>query len=756
MLDDMQTLESVLPTDEERRLLRDSVRGYLAQAWPAERAIERATSVDALRRIWKQLAEQGLAAIGSEPAEGGVRELLVVLQELGRAACPAPLIDAGILNLGLHDQRSLATVDRLITDMHRGDAYPCLSFAAVDPDSGMGALSIAGGFVSGQLNFIEGASAATHFVVAADEGTSLAIVDASDAGVAVTPVRAMGMDGLCRVDLHRVAAAALVAIGDARLRDLIAVSSLAHAARAWGAADRSFELVVQYAKDRKQFGQPIGRFQAIQHKLADNLIALRAVHASLDNAAALYDRRVDGWRSFAAAAFAYAGPSLRSVSLETHHAFGAIGYAEDHEAPRHFKRVHLDVVRHGGVSVAREEVAARYLNDTRNELPELDLGADANAFRLEVRAWLERHWPAERREAYERSEHAHRDYEPAFARELGETGWLGLTWPARFGGQERSPYHWMAFLDEMARADAPRAGSPIQAAAWMSFGRPEQQERYLPELLRGEVIYGMWYSEPDSGSDLASIRTTAVRDGDEWVINGQKIWTTTYWGDYMWLAARTDPSAKPPHAGISMFVVPTDTPGITRRPIETMYDGEFCNTFFDDVRVPLDALVGDRECGWEILTGSLGVERAFVGAGILMKLAHSFAELCDYIRSVEVDGRPLRLDPRVRDVLGGYAAKIEAGRQLALECVRILARGGLPTWEAAITKVFAGELMEQFYESALDILGTRATLSAGVAGAPLRGRIEQRLRHSLMWVISIGSNEIQRSLIAQRALGLPR
>jgi alkylation response protein AidB-like acyl-CoA dehydrogenase len=224
----------------------------------------------------------------------------------------------------------------------------------------------------------------------------------------------------------------------------------------------------------------------------------------------------------------------------------------------------------------------------------------------------------------------------------------------------------------------------------------------------------------------------------------------------MWLAARTDPAAKPPHAGISMFVVPVDTPGITRRPIRTMYDGEFCNTFFDDVRVPLGAVVGEPGRGWEILVGSLGTERAFVGAGILMKLARQFGELCETVRGIEVDGRPLRLDPRVREVLGDYAAQIEAGRQLALECVRILARGDMPTWEAAVTKVFAGELMERFHESALDILGMKATLSANAAGAPMGGRLEQQLRHSLMWVISIGTNEIQRSLIAQRALGLPR
>ncbi|MCZ7562308.1 MAG: acyl-CoA dehydrogenase [Burkholderiaceae bacterium] len=755
MTDAPETLATDLPGDEERRLLRDSVRGFLGEAWPVVGAVERGADPAALRRIWRELAGQGIAALGADSTEGGVRELVVVLQELGRAACPAPLIDAGLLNPAFGKRRDQPeAMARLLADVRRGDAYPCLSFGAADPDRGAGVVSIDRGAVSGRLSFVEGASAATHLVAVVDDDPALAFVEARGQRVKVTPTRAMGMDGLCRIDL-RGAPAVVVPIDRELVDDLLWISRLAYVARAWGAADRTFELVVQYAKDRRQFGQPIGRFQAVQHKLADNLLALRAVQASLDNAAAHRDRGAEQWRSFAAATCAYAGPALRRVSLENHHAFGAIGYAEEHEAPRHFRRVHVDAARHGGHRASREALAERYLGATRLELPELDLGASANAFRQEVRSWLTGHWPAERRERYEASEKAHRDFDPRFARELGETGWLGLTWPAHFGGQERSPYHWMAFLEEMHRAGAPRAGAPIQAAAWMSFGRPEQQARYLPELLRGEVMYGMWYSEPGSGSDLASIRTTAVRDGDEWVINGQKIWTTTYWGDYMWLAARTDPAAKPPHAGISMFVVPVDTPGITRRPIRTMYDGEFCNTFLDDVRVPLDAVVGEPGRGWEILVGSLGTERAFVGAGILMKLARQFEELCDYVRGIEVDGRPLRLDPLVRDALGDYAAQIEVGRQLALDCVAILARGDMPTWEAAVTKVFAGELMERFHESALDMLGMEATLSANALGAPMRGRLEQQLRHSLMWVISIGSNEIQRSLIAQRALGLP-
>ena len=745
-----------LPTDEERRLLRDSVRGFLEQHWPADKAVGHGEQPVELARIWRQLAGQGVTALGTDPAEGGLRQLGAVMQELGRAACPVPLADAALLNLLVARSATVPpALATLAARTHAGDAMPVIAFAGADPERKAGDIAVRDGRASGTLNFVDGALAATHLLVAAEQGTKLAIVATDAPGLAATPTRAMGMQGLATVVLTD-AAAELVPVPPGSLDDLLRVMQLAMAARATGAADRSFELAVQYAKDRKQFGQLIGRYQAIQHKLATNLIALQAMKLSLDNAAAHFDRQVDHWRTFASAAFGYAGAVLRQVSLQTHHAFGAIGYAEDHEAPRHFKRVHLDVSRHGGGRQAREALAARYLDGDGHEFPEFDLGDAGNRFRKEVRAWLGEHWTPAHRETYEQSPYVHREFDPTFARALGKTGWLALSWPKRFGGQERTPYELMGFMEEMHRADAPRAGAPIQAASWMEFGSPEQQARYLPEIKSGEVIYGMWYSEPDSGSDLASLRTRAERDGDHWVINGQKIWTTTYWGDYMWLAARTDPQAKPQHAGISMFVVKTDTPGITRKPIRTMYDGEFCNTFFDNVRIPADALVGKLNGGWEVLTGSLGVERAFVGGGIVMKVARQFEELCEYLRAARVDGRPLRDDPVVRDTIGGFAAQIEAGRQLAMDCVAMLARGETPTYEAAIAKVFAGELMEQFNEAALDLLGMEATLSAGCSGAPLRGRLEQKLRHSLMWVISLGTNEIQRSLIAQRALGLPR
>lgn len=264
--------------------------------------------------------------------------------------------------------------------------------------------------------------AATHLVTWVG-ATRIAIVDL-EAGRrhadSSTPTRAMGAHGLARVTLRDVPAE--IVETERSVAELLSVSRLLHAARAWGAADRAFELVVDYARERRQFGQPIGRFQAIQHKLASNLIALRATAASLDNAAAQHDRGAPDWRLLEAAASAFANESLRQVSSETHHAFGAIGYAEDHEAPRHFKRIHLDVMRHGGGAFTRSELADRYLGESRTEFPTPDLGRAANALRGEVRSWLARHWPVERRDAYLASEHAHRDYDPDFAREFGRTG----------------------------------------------------------------------------------------------------------------------------------------------------------------------------------------------------------------------------------------------------------------------------------------------------------------------------------------------
>jgi alkylation response protein AidB-like acyl-CoA dehydrogenase len=739
-----------LPGDDVRTMLRDSLRGFLGEHWTLDRA--RSASPEEITGIWARMVGQGVASLGCDRSEGGLREILVVMAELGRAACPAPMWSAALANLALSPSREEAAAG-LLERLHAGAACVAFSFGATDPDRHAASIRTKGGRVSGLVRFVDVAASCTHLLVATDP-SSLTLVDLAAPGVALEPTRAMGASGLYQLCLEG-ASAQFFGL-DTPVEDLLRKGKLALLARAHGAARRAFELVVDYAKAREQFGQPIGKFQAIQHKLADGLIALEGVRLTLDHAAQLHDRNDSSWRYFADTAVAFGGEALRRVSLETQHTFGAVGYAEEHEAPLHFKRVHLDTIALGGSRQARRNVASFLLDRGGTALPQYDLGPAGNDLRERVRAWLEQHWSGERKVAFDRRPFAKREFNPEFALDIGKTGWIGLGWPKQFGGEARSPLEQIAFIETMEGAEAPRIGAAIQANALMMFGTPAQQQKYLPEILRGEAMHGMGYSEPQAGSDLAALRTSAVRDGEHWVINGQKIWTTTWWGKYMFLAARTGKDARPPHAGISMFIVPMDAKGITIRPATTMYDGSFANIFYDNVRIPLENIVGEVNGGWKVLTGALAFERGLVGGGIVLKVAHAFEQLRRHVMTKEDDAPTLAKDPIVRDRMAMLASEIEVGRQLMMQCAELAAGGITPPEYGAISKVFSGELMERFGEAALDILGMRAALSEGVPGAHDNGRFEQNLRHSLMWVISIGTNEIQRSLIAQRGLGLPK
>jgi alkylation response protein AidB-like acyl-CoA dehydrogenase len=392
-------------------------------------------------------------------------------------------------------------------------------------------------------------------------------------------------------------------------------------------------------------------------------------------------------------------------------------------------------------------------------LPAHDMGPAANAFRAQVRAWLAQHWPAQRRAQHRNKPFKDRGWDVEFSRRMGRDGWIGIGWPKEFGGQARSPAELIAFVTEMANAEAPCAahgtGEGIVAPALFLHGTKAQQNEWLPAIRAGERTFALGYSEPEAGSDLAALRTRAVRDGDAFIVNGQKLWSTgADKAQFMWLAVRTDPDAKK-HAGISVLMVDLRSEGVTIRPSMALYGKTFSAQFYDNVRVPAQNMVGALNNGWKVITDALAAERVMISAVRMAGIERAFDHLTEYMRTAVVGGTALRNDPVIRDRIGALAADIEVARQFQLRNARLMEEGKVPIAEAAIGKVFTSELQERLGQAALDILGTGGTLSEDAPGAPVGG-MEQVLRHAIMGMIGGGTNEIQRSIIAQRGLDLPR
>ena len=407
-----------LPGAEERALLRDSLRGFLAEHWPAGDGDRPRPRAGRDRHAsGRGSSSRALAGLGSEPAEGGLRELVVAMEELGRAACPAPLLGAGLANLALARQRRAAAGEGPARRAARRQRPRLLELRRARPERRRGASSpgAATGFRERCASSTARRRRRTSSSPAAAAGPDSAIVALGTRATTrsrVVATRALGADGWCRDPAGRRAGDASCRSTTRPLADLLRVARLALLARAHGAARRAFEMAVDYAKERKQFGQPIGRFQAIQHKLAEqpDRARRRARRRSSTRPRPSISARRRGatsppprWRSAAR-------PCARS-SLETQHAFGAIGYAEEHEAPRHFRRAHLDTLALGGAAAARRELAAHLLDDPDGSLPEYDLGAAGNAFRAEVRAWLQQHWSGERKAAFDRKDFHDREFD---------------------------------------------------------------------------------------------------------------------------------------------------------------------------------------------------------------------------------------------------------------------------------------------------------------------------------------------------------
>lgn len=338
---------------------------------------------------------------------------------------------------------------------------------------------------------------------------------------------------------------------------------------------------------------------------------------------------------------------------------------------------------------------------------------------------------------------------------MGRDGWLGIGWPREYGGQGRSAVEQFIFFDEAQRAGAPVPFLTINTVGptLMQFGTEEQKAAFLPRILRGEIHFSIGYSEPNAGTDLASLQTSAVFDGDEWVINGSKLWTSLVRdADYVWLAARTDPDA-PKHRGISILIVPTSTPGFRYQPIHTIGDGSTNATFYEAVRVPHSAVVGEVNQGWSLITNQLNLERvALCAPGGVQRL---FEDVCDWARQTRLaDGRRV-VDQEWARV---HLARVQAGLQflklINWKVAWSLTQGPVNPADASVTKVFGTEFFCTAYRLMLEVMGPAGALKKGSPEAILRGRVERAYRGTLILTFGGGTNEVQRDLISSFGLGM--
>jgi alkylation response protein AidB-like acyl-CoA dehydrogenase len=386
---------------------------------------------------------------------------------------------------------------------------------------------------------------------------------------------------------------------------------------------------------------------------------------------------------------------------------------------------------------------------------QIDLTPEQRAFRDELRTYFEKMMTPELVAEVAGSEGGGPLFRAAM-KQMGRDGLLGIGWPAEYGGQARSSIEQYLFSDEAQRSGFPLPFLTLNTVGptLMQFGSEAQRRHFLPKILAGEIFFCIGYSEPAAGTDLAALQTKAVRDGDSWVINGQKSFTSlANYADYVWLAVRTDPAA-PKHRGISMIIVPTDSPGYKCTPIWTMAGVRTNATYFDDVRVPHANLVGGENMGWSLITGQLNLER--ISLVNVSGYENTYDEIVRWTRDTKLpDGRAVIDQPWVQQSLARCHAQIEVLKLMNWKQAWASTQGKAHPSESSAAKVYGTEMAVRIYEWMMEIIGESSVVAEGSPEAILRGKIERMYRAALILTFGGGTNEVQRDIIAMAGLGMP-
>lgn len=515
------------------------------------------------------------------------------------------------------------------------------------------------------------------------------------------------------------------------------------------------DLTAGYVKEREQFGRRLAEFQGVAIQVADVYVTSRMVSLATDEATRRVAAGEPAADDLGVAAYWFCDRAPRALQT-CHHLHGGVGVDETYPLHRYFARV-KDVARLlGGVESSLASVPAGGPTAAANS----ELTAAQRAFKEQVRAYFSALVPEEDR--LEMMSDRHGSAYHRTIRKMGEDGWMGVGWPVEYGGKGLGGIEQQIFANEASRADVHLPSVTLQTVGptLQAFGTPHQKDLFLHRILTGDVHFAIGYSEPDAGTDLASLRTTARlevggADGDHYVVNGQKMWTTGgHAADYVWLAVRTDPEA-PKHKGITVLIVDTKDPGYSWTPIITSDGSHHTNaTYYNDVRVPVDMVVGQENEGWRLITTQLNHERVMLGpAGRIEGLRDMVGDWAG--RRTDADGTPLLSLPAVRDVLARATAAFRVNELLNWQVAGSGASGVEAVADASASKVFGSDEVQS-----LGLALERVVTAYGDPADAETGRLTQYLdatsKRNLVLTFGGGVNEVQRELIAMFGLGLPR
>lgn len=408
-------------------------------------------------------------------------------------------------------------------------------------------------------------------------------------------------------------------------------------------------------------------------------------------------------------------------------------------------------------------VKMRLACSSRQRSPSLDLRySDSDEqFRGELRSWLEKAVPAHGDPPPADDWPARRAYDTSWQRKLYRAGYACINWPKEYGGRDASPTEQLVYYEEIGRAKAPYVGINFVGVmhggpTLIAEGTPEQKARHIPQILRGEQTWCQGFSEPAAGSDLASLGMRAVRDGDHYVVNGQKIWTTyAQVADYCELLVRTDPDVRK-HAGISWLILPMDLPGIEIRPLKTLLgEGEFSEVFLEDVRVPVEYRVGEENDGWRVTNVTLRFERGTAFASAIYSQQEFLTDIVQLAGGLRRGGIRLWDDPVLRTEVGHLKAELDSLWAMVKMGVSQVSESGVPGLGGAAVKLLYAELDQRLGDLAIRVLGRGGLSRDDVAGLPNKRFLASALK-SLNLTIAAGTSQIARNIIAERILGLPK